>query len=351
VNLAGEALKGRLVREVYAGSRAGRVLNLYGPSEDTTYSTAAVVGRIEQREPSIGRAISNKKTYVMSDEMQLAPIGVVGELYIGGVGLARGYVRRPEQTAERFAPNPYGSEGERIYATGDAVRFSSRGEIEYLRRKDYQVKVRGYRIEPGEIEAELSRHERVKQAVVMVRGEQERDKRLVAYVVPEGETTAAELKEYLKSRVPIYMLPAAYIMMGQMPLTSNGKVDRRDLPDPGVVNTQRVMDYLAPRSELEQSIAGIWQDVLNVDQVGVNSNFFDLGGHSLLIPRIQMRIQELVNKRLSIIDFFSYPTISSLSECLSGQKVEPTLLQQSSDRAQARRQAIKALNKSKSVQN
>jgi acyl-coenzyme A synthetase/AMP-(fatty) acid ligase len=246
VNLAGEALGRELVEAVYEHLPEGAVYNLYGPSEDTTYSVVALVARGEARAPAIGRPIANTEVYVLDTQLQPVPVGVAGELYIGGAGLARGYWQRPELTAERFIPDPFSvTPGQRLYRTGDLVRYLEDGELEYLGRLDQQVKVRGHRIELGEIEAVLGQHERVRQSVVVAREDVPGQKQLVAYVVSEGEqeVSAGELRDYLREKLPEYMVPSFFVALTELPLTPNGKVDRRALPAPEHTRaqSQRVM--------------------------------------------------------------------------------------------------------------
>ncbi|MCA1636718.1 MAG: amino acid adenylation domain-containing protein, partial [Acidobacteria bacterium] len=285
VNLAGEALHNSLAQELYATTRVGRVLNLYGPSEDTTYSTYALVERGATRAPAIGRPIGNGRVYVLDRRMRLVPAGVTGEIYVAGEGLARGYWRRPELTAERFVPDPYGEAGGgRMYRTGDVGRYGRYGEVEYLGRQDQQVKVRGYRIELGEIEEVLSGHEGVEQAAVVVREREGGDKRLVGYVVGKQGLRGKELKQYLRERLPEYMVPGELVQLLEMPLTANGKVDRAALPEVG---------------------AGVGGG----DEVG----FFELGGHSLLAAQAASRIGEVFKIELALRRVFESPSVAQLS--------------------------------------
>ena len=226
--------------------------------------------------------------------MRLVPVGVAGELYIGGAGLARGYLNRPELTAEKFVPNPFGSSpGERLYRTGDRARWRIDGDLEYLGRIDEQVKIRGYRIEPGEITAILREHAGVKEAMVVVQQDASAGKRLVGYVVGksgERELHASELRSYLQERLPDYMVPAKLVVLDSMPLLPNGKVNRRALPVADIKGEEK--NYVAPRDAVEDTIANIWGEVLAVAQVGVEDNFFELGGHSLLATQVVARISE-----------------------------------------------------------
>ncbi|MEW6736015.1 MAG: amino acid adenylation domain-containing protein, partial [Acidobacteriota bacterium] len=317
VNLAGEPLSQKLVEQVYEASRVARVMNLYGPTEDTTYTTYTMVAREEKATVTIGRPIANTQIYIMDREMETVPVGVPGELHIGGVGLARGYLNRPELTAEKFIPNPYSSEaGARLYRTGDLARYLSDGNIEYLGRIDNQVKVRGYRIELGEIETTLRQYRGVSESVVIAAQEKLTDKRLVAYLVVEqdNEIDIGQLRVYLKEKLPEYMLPSAFVMLEKLPLTPNGKVDRRALPAPqmaDIVNSER---YLAARNPTEEILVEIWTSILNNDQIGVLDNFFELGGHSLLAIQVISRVRAVFSLELPLRSLFETPTVAGLAE-------------------------------------
>src|SRR6185369_8385979 len=278
VNLAGEALANSLVQQVYQQGVV-RVYNLYGPSEDTTYSTFALIPIGAEGAPSIGRPIANTQVYLVDRNLEPVPMGVTGEIYIGGEGLSRDYHKQPELTAERFVPNPHSHiPGARLYRTGDLGRHKQNGEIEYLGRIDQQVKLRGYRIELGEIETVLEAHELVHEAAVTVH-DQAGQKRLVAYVIPEKETDlgVSELRAFLQQRLPSYMVPAAFVFLEQWPLTPNGKLNRRALPAPDEHRPELDTQFIAPRTELESVLANFWAELLNLRQVGVNDNFFELG--------------------------------------------------------------------------
>jgi amino acid adenylation domain-containing protein len=343
VNLAGEPLPLALVEQVYEQTRAGEVWNLYGPSEDTTYSTYALIPRGAGRAPAIGRPVTNSQAYVLDAEMRPVPLGVAGELWLGGEGLARAYLNRPGLTAERFVPHPFAAQpGARLYRTGDLARFLHNGELEFLGRIDEQVKVRGYRIEPGEIEAALRRHPHVADCVVLVRDyAQAEGSRLVAYVVVRGggglaareggETAHAQLRNHLGERLPSYMIPAAFVTLDAIPLMPNGKVDRRALPAPESVHAGERDDYLAPRSPEEEIVAGIWQEVLKVERVGLRDDFFELGGHSLLATQAVTRLREAFRLDLPLRRIFEHPTIEALSAHLrvgpdgAGQSAPPLI--------------------------
>jgi len=281
VNLAGEALQNKLVQQLYEETNVGRVLNLYGPTEYTTYTTGQAVAKGSQRQPSIGRSIANTQVYIVDEESKAVPIGVVGEVCIGGRGLARGYWKRPALTAERFvADNLSGEAGARLYRTGDLGRYLENGEIEYLGRKDHQVKIRGYRIELGEIEAVLAAHPGVDAAAVVAKEDASGHKYLAGYVSGDGLSSTGELRTYLQSSLPNYMVPSTLMWLEQLYLTPNGKIDRKSLPQP--VREDNSHQYVAPQTRAEKILAAIWEQVLGVERVGISDNFFDLGGDSIL---------------------------------------------------------------------
>ena len=298
-----------------------RLVNHYGPTESTVVATCVEVGRGGETNPPIGRPIWNTRAYVLDEGMAPVPIGVAGELYIGGDGLARGYLNRPELTGEKFVPDPFSQVGgERLYRTGDLVRWLGDGTIEFLGRTDHQVKVRGFRIELGEVESVLAKHPGVKDVVVVVREEHPGDKRLVAYLVPGSEDASlvAELRQYAKGKLPGHMVPSAFVLLAALPLSPNGKLDRRALPAPEGPGAIEGTDE-APRSEVEKRIAAVWKEVLGVERVGVRDNFFDLGGHSLLLLQVHKKLRaELPGRDLSVMDLFRYSTVQSLAEHLSG---------------------------------
>ncbi|MHA7629651.1 non-ribosomal peptide synthase/polyketide synthase [Corallococcus sp. M7] len=314
INLAGEALPETLAKQVYAVPTVEKLFNLYGPSEDTTYSTASLVGRDEV--PLIGRPLPATRAYVLDASLQPVPVGVAGELYLAGEGQARGYLLRPELTAERFVPEPYGPPGGRMYRTGDRVRYRLDGRLEYLGRIDFQVKVRGFRIELGEIEAALRRAPGLKDVVVVAKGEAA-DKRLVAYVSPKANASleVEALKTHLRQGLPEYMVPATFVVLEALPLNSNGKVDRKALPEPDA-HAIEAWDFVAPRDALEMQLARIWEDVLGVRSVGVRSSFFELGGHSLLAVRMLASIRERLGLSLPLSVLFQQPTVEQLAQVL-----------------------------------
>src|SRR6185369_9801544 len=266
VNLAGEALPRTLVDALYTVEGIECVINLYGPTEYTTYTTMEEVGRNEAERPAIGRPIANTHVYILDRRMQPVPIGVTGEVFIGGAELARGYWNRPHLTAERFVPNPFADDpGARLYRTGDLARYLPDGRIDYLGRADHQVKVRGFRIELEEINARLGQHPSVREAIVDVREDGAGGKRLVAYVVAKhGEACAwPDLRAFLKESFPEHMVPSACVVLDALPLTPNGKVDRKALPAPSPA--EQAQDIAAPSGAVEELLAGVWAEVLGVE--------------------------------------------------------------------------------------
>ncbi|QFZ12020.1 non-ribosomal peptide synthetase [Anabaena sp. YBS01] len=327
--VAGEACAAELIRQWSVGRN---FFNAYGPTEATVCATITQCHNNEKI--SIGRAIANTQVYILDENLQPVPVGVPGELHIGGVGLARGYLNRPELTQEKFIPHPF--EKSKLYKTGDLARYLPNGNIEYLGRIDHQVKVRGFRIELGEIETVLSQHDDVQICCVIAREETPGNKTLVAYVVPQKDVTltTGEMRQFLADKLPGYMVPATFVILPSLPLTPNGKVDRRALPDPNL--HQELSDYVTPNTELERIIAGIWQQVLGVEKVGIYNNFFELGGHSLLLVKINQQLQEEFGLELSIIDMFNYPTVHSLSQHLNNNiHKKNTVTQQNNSRPQS----------------
>jgi amino acid adenylation domain-containing protein len=327
--LSGETLSAELLCKLSSALPHCRFINLYGSSEiaaDATYHLAAGLSRDTV---AIGRPIANTQLYVLDGRHLPVPIGVTGELYVGGAGLARGYLGRAGLTAERFVPNPFGH-GERLYRTGDLARWRGDGELEFLGRIDHQVKIRGYRIELGEIEAALRRHAGVQDAVVVAREDDAGDKRLVGYVVGRGDTArpdAGMLRAHVKQSLPDYMVPSAFVVIDALPLTPSGKVDRKALPAPEGATVART-EYVAPRTPSEAVLAGIWAEVLKVDKVGVNDNFFELGGHSLLAMRVTARLREAFDIELPLRAMFEAPTVAELSKSIEEKRRLPAELSQ-----------------------
>ncbi len=341
--------------------RGRRIFNAYGPTEATVCASAVMLVP-GSNTITIGRPITNTQLYIVDSALHPVPAGVPGELLIGGIGLAQGYFHRPELTAERFIPHPFSTEpGVRLYRTGDMARFLPDGTIEFLGRNDQQVKLRGFRIEPGEIEMVLKQHPAVNDAAVVVREDPSGEMRLVSYIVskqlvaPDNDVelwpsvaeyfvyddvlyngtpqlAVSELRHYLQKRLPDYMVPSSFVMIDALPLTSNGKVNRSALPNPSQLRSSVGAAYIAPRTVLEETIAKLWQEVLHVEKVGVHDNFFDLGGHSLLLVGVQNRLYEVLNRNLAIVEMFKHPTIGSLSEYLSREPGAPSVTEQIDDR-------------------
>ncbi|HEX8349289.1 MAG TPA: amino acid adenylation domain-containing protein, partial [Hymenobacter sp.] len=308
----GEALASELVERIRQSGSGCKVVNHYGPTETTIgkllHVTAA--GHSYNRSIPIGKPFCNTRVYVLSKEMQLVPFGVAGELYIAGQGLARGYQNNEALSAAKFLPNPFSQTYPLMYGTGDQVKYLADGNIEFIGRADDQVKIRGYRIELGEIERMLQESGQVSQAAVLARDDQQGNKRLIAYVVgAEGRYDRESIQSYLKEKLPEYMVPGVLVTMESLPLLASGKVDRKALPDPEAAE-QSGDQYVAPRNEAERNLAEIWQEVLEVDQVGVNDDFFELGGHSLLAVRLISAIRKAFKAELPISDVFDYPTIA-----------------------------------------
>ncbi|HET7228765.1 MAG TPA: amino acid adenylation domain-containing protein, partial [Longimicrobium sp.] len=313
LNLAGEPLPPELARGLYALGTVETVRNLYGPTEDTSYSTCAVVPRGAGR-VRIGRPLAGTRAHVLDAALRPAPVGVAGELYLSGAGLARGYEARPGLTAESFLPDPHGPPGSRMYRTRDRARWTAEGELEYLGRVDLQVKVRGYRIEPGEVEAALRAHASVADAVAIVREDAPGDRRLVAYLVSGDGVEAppaAELRAHLRSRLPEYMVPAAFVRVDALPRTPSGKVDRKALPAPEISDPQTA--YVAPRTPAEEVLAAIFAQVLSAERVGAHDDFFAAGGHSLLAMRAAARVRDAFGVELPLRALFEAPTVAALA--------------------------------------
>jgi amino acid adenylation domain-containing protein/thioester reductase-like protein len=313
----GEAMPQDLAGQLL--TRCASLWNMYGPTETTIWSTVYPVdahgGPI-----SIGRPIGNTQLYLLDSQMEPVPVGVVGELYIGGDGVARGYLNRPELNAEKFIPDPFGSEpGARLYATGDVARYLPDGNVEFLGRNDHQVKIRGFRIELGDIEAPLAQHPAIRHPVVVVREDSPGDKRLVGYLVMDDgqpEIPVGELRAFLRDRLPDYMLPSVFVTLDAMPLTPNEKVDRRALPAPPQTRPDLEATYVAPRNPLEEELAQLCAGVLSLERVGIHDNFFDLGGNSLLATRLIFQVRERFEVQVLLRSLFEEPTVAGLARAI-----------------------------------
>jgi amino acid adenylation domain-containing protein len=331
--VAGEACWAELVERWAINGRL--FCNAYGPTENTVCISIAECAP-DGRKPTIGRALANVQVYVLDENMRPAPLGVPGEIYAAGEGLARAYLNRPDLTATRFVPNPYSAvPGARLYRTGDRGRYLPDGQLEFLGRVDQQVKLRGFRIELGEIEAVLCRHDAVRDAIVVAR-EEGGDKRLVAYVVGDAETS--ELRKYLHERLPDFMVPSAWMKLDALPLTANGKVDRKALPAPDSQRPELSSAYIAPRSAIERDIAAVWQEELGIENAGVNDNFFDLGGHSLQAVRVHGKLRAKFEKNLLLFELFQFPTIAAMAKYISNGYTEESSAEQGVERAETRRE-------------
>jgi amino acid adenylation domain-containing protein/FkbH-like protein len=324
INLAGEPLKTALVDRLYALGTIKKVHDLYGPSETTTYSTYAL--REAGAPATVGRPIANTQIHLLDANRQPVPSGEIGEIYIGGAGVARGYLHRPDLTAERFVPNPFSADTEsRLYQTGDLAQWRPDGNLEFLGRIDHQIKIRGYRVEPGEVETALAQHPAVRECVVIAREDTPGEKRLVAYVVPGSDHAAASagsagLRRFLQTKLPDYMVPSAFVLLETLPLTANGKVDRKQLPVPDQSRPELTENFVAPSTPAEKMIAEVWLEVLGLDQIGIRDNFFELGGDSLLAVRVVSRLRQAFQVEVPVAALFEAPTITILAEGLAAQR-------------------------------
>jgi acyl carrier protein len=318
--VAGEACPVELVTHHDHCCPSTALFNEYGPTEATVWSSVArcEVRDQVQRVP-IGNPITNAQIYVIDYRLNPVPIGVKGELYIAGKGLARGYLGRPKLTAERFIPDPFApTPGSRLYKTGDLGTLLLNGNIDFLGRNDFQVKIRGMRIELGEIESILRRHDNIRDAVVILIGApQPHDKRLVAYLVEKaaGTTSPKQLKDYLKHKLPDYMVPGDFVFMDQLPLTPSGKVNRLALPPPDSSDSEDL--YEEPQGPVEKVIAGIWEEVLGRKRVGASDNFFEIGGHSLIATQVISRVKEVLGVEVSLRQLFEEPTVRGLAQAIT----------------------------------
>lgn len=309
INLAGEPLPADLVNRIYSETGVEKVYDLYGPSETTTYSTGIL--RQPDAPATIGKPLANERVYILDERLEPAPVGMAGELYIGGRGVARGYLNRPDLTGQRFISDPF-LQGERLYRTGDMARWRNDGSIEFLGRMDQQLKIRGFRIEPGEIESLLHSLPGVKDALVMAREVRPEDQRLIAYLVKgEPEVNSSSVHALLSARLPQFMVPNEIVVLPEFPMTPNGKVDRNALPLPSELAASH--EHAPPKTETEAKLVQIWQELLGRNSFGVRDNFFQLGGHSLLATQIVSRISTSINVTIPLRAIFECATVEQLA--------------------------------------
>jgi acyl-CoA synthetase (AMP-forming)/AMP-acid ligase II/acyl carrier protein len=296
-----------------------KLINGYGPTENTTFTCCYSMNEATEFSHSvpIGRPIANTQVYILDQNLRPIATGARGELFSGGVGLARGYLNHPELTAERFVPHPFSEQpGARLYRTGDWTRYLPNGDIEFLGRVDNQAKIRGFRIEPGEIEVVLAGHDVVRDAVVTVVRDESDEKQLVAYVVAEHEANPSQLRQFLKDRLPEYMIPAFFITLEQFPLTAAGKVDYRALPSPGTARPEIETPYVPPGTTTEEILAGLWSRVLGVERIGIHDNFFELGGNSLSATQLVSQVRQTLQVELPLRDLFQNATVAELGSII-----------------------------------
>ena len=325
--VSGEPLHRLDVARARTFARNAVIVNHYGPTETTMTATCHVVGPAELsgRRVPVGRPIDNVQVYVLDEDLKPVPFGAAGEVHIGGAGVARGYLNRPELTAEKFVPNPFvRGRGARLYRTGDLGRYLPDGTLELLGRADQQVKIRGVRVELGEIEALLCEHANVREAAVILREDELENRQLTAYVVapPDGDLDAHELRRFLKARLPGYMVPADFVRIEALPRTPNRKVDRRNLPAPDRSRRDREQNAAPPRTEIEKLVAGMWAKVFKVDRVGISDDFFELGGHSLLAGRLLTQVCRHFRVDVRLRAFFDAPTVAGLAKAVARAMAE-----------------------------
>ena len=298
-----------------------KIWNLYGPTEATANACMGII--VPRCTLTIGKPIGNTQVYILDPHLNPVPIGVAGELHIGGHGLARGYLNCPELTAEKFIANPFSTDApNRLYKTGDIARYLPDGNIEFLGRIDTQVKIRGFRIELGEIEMVLGQHPTVREAVVLASEDSPGDKRLVAYVVAPPDTSTNALRSFLKQKLPEFMVPAVFVYLDSLPLTPNGKVDRRALPVPDQSRPNLGETYVGPRFPLEETVARIWAETLKLEKVGMHDNFFDLGGNSLLAVQIVSRIRSAFSIEFPLRSLFEIPTVAEIAAMIEQNQAQ-----------------------------
>jgi amino acid adenylation domain-containing protein len=341
---SGEALSSVLAERFHDAVPAGRLINLYGCSEVAGDVTFHLVGPVRHpQQIPIGRPVSNTQIYILDENMNPCGIGLQGEIYVGGAHLARGYWNRPDETATRFVPSPFApAPGQRLYKTGDLGRFMTDGEVEYLGRIDDQVKVRGYRVESGEVESVLARHPNVRTVKVLAMGDGPYDKKLVAYValVEAGEGALRRLRDYAAGFLPSYMLPSAYVQLERFSWLPNGKVDRRSLPAVDRSHTLSANAAAPPSTPDEAALVEIWRETLGLDRVGIHDNFFDLGGHSLALAQVRTRIESRLGWRVSLLELFTHPTISAFCAHRSRPEESDNLLEEARRRSALQQKAF-----------
>jgi amino acid adenylation domain-containing protein len=355
---SGEALPLALAERFHATFPHAKLINLYGATEVAADVTWYETKAGEETVP-IGRPIANTQAFILDAQRQLALSGAKGELYIGGAGLARGYHGQSELTAERFVPNPFSNQpGALLYKTGDMARYSNDGNIQYLGRADYQVKLRGVRVEMGEVESTLSQNPLVEQSVIMAREDDPGELRLVAYVVPKDKRTAEndaqisalvrELRVRLEEHLPEYMVPSRFVVLAALPLMSNGKINRLALPDPPTLQARASKEFVEPRTEMERKLAAIWREVLRNKKIGADDNFFDSGGHSLLLVKVHAKLVLVAPRAVTVTDLFRFPTIRSLARFLSETPSEGKMLPDAQMRAARQLEALRSRKKAPS---
>ncbi|MBD2500011.1 non-ribosomal peptide synthetase [Anabaena azotica] len=342
--LGGEAASWKLISQIQQQAPNCQIFNHYGPTETTvgvlTYAVQNQADDLISETVPLGRPLANNQVYILDEQLQLVPLGVAGELYISGAGLTRGYLNQPELTAQRFISYSLLGEELRLYKTGDRVRYLEDGNIEFLGRVDNQVKVRGFRIELEEIELTLTQYPAIQQAVVTLQ-QSEYNQRLLAYIVPQPKAAINinELRSFLKQNLPDYMLPSAFGILKKLPLTTNGKIDRQALPEIESLSSELTANYEPAKTEIEQAIAKIWQQLLQLEKVGINDNFFDIGGHSLLLVQLHAKLRDIFPVDIAITHLFEYPTIASLAQYLTKAQPQTSTLLETQQRAANRRNA------------
>jgi acyl-CoA synthetase (AMP-forming)/AMP-acid ligase II/acyl carrier protein len=328
VLFGGERVSIGHVRRAFAALGPGRLIHVYGPTETTVFATSHAIDSISDDADTIpiGRPLSNTRVYVLDRGLRPVPVGVPGALYIGGDGTAIGYLNQPDLTARQFVADPF-THGQRLYASGDVVRWLADGTIEFLGREDDQVKIRGFRVEPGEVAGALLALPEIREAIVVPRHDGE--PRLCAYVVPHGDVEASALREALSRTLPEQMIPADFVVLDSLPLNANGKIDLKALPDPATAGERRRSTYVQPTSDLERTLCEIWEEALRVRPVGIHDNFFELGGHSLKATQIVSAIYQRLHVKLELKTMFTDPTVAEIAarieaiEWASGGPADP----------------------------